>query len=276
MEGTITSKDNKLVREVKQLTLKKFRDQLGKFLVEGPVLISEAINNNAEVKAVFYCEALLSGSEDGEDSGSRALIQMLTKLSIPVYAVEHRLFLSLSDTVTPQGILAVVARGGISSRAFFARDPSGSVMVLDRLQDPGNLGSILRTADAAGFLGVIILKGSGDIYAPKVVRATAGSLFRVPVLFTDTPEETLTLLREYEKKILCTSPKAEQAYFDIRMDDGVAIVIGNEASGACEAFVRQCDALVSIPMSGKIESLNAAVSAGILMYETVRQKAQIT
>jgi TrmH family RNA methyltransferase len=273
MEGTITSKDNKLVREVKQLTLKKFRDQLGRFLVEGPVLISEAINNDAEVKAVFYCDALLSGSDDGEDS-SRALIQMLTKLDIPVYEVEHRLFLSLSDTVTPQGILAVVARREISSRTFFARDPSGSVIVLDRLQDPGNLGTILRTADAAGFLGVLILKGSGDIYAPKVVRATAGSLFRVPVLFTDTPEETLTLLREYEKKILCTSPKAEQAYFDIRMDDGVAIVIGNEASGACEAFVRQCDALVSIPMAGTVESLNAAISAGILMYESVRQKAQ--
>jgi TrmH family RNA methyltransferase len=273
MEGTITSKDNKLVREVKQLTLKKFRDQLGRFLVEGPVLISEAINNDAEVKAVFYCDALLSGSDDGEDS-SRALIQMLTKLDIPVYEVEHRLFLSLSDTVTPQGILAVVARRELSSRTFFARDPSGSVIVLDRLQDPGNLGTILRTADAAGFLGVLILKGSGDIYAPKVVRATAGSLFRVPVLFTDTPEETLTLLREYEKKILCTSPKAEQAYFDIRMDDGVAIVIGNEASGACEAFVRQCDALVSIPMAGTVESLNAAISAGILMYESVRQKAQ--
>ena len=272
----ITSKDNRIVREIRQLGQKKYRDQSGKFLIEGQKLVSEAIHHGAEVSCVVCCEALMTcGSEDNlQDFDSYAA--WLVGLGIPTYRVDSKLFHDLSDTKTPQGILAVSAKKEIKEDAFFKVGAEGNYIVLDRIQDPGNLGTILRTADAAGFSGVILIKGSGDIYSPKVVRATAGSIFRIPVLFIDTPEEAIALLREKKITILCTGPRAEKIYYDMPFVGDTAIVIGNEAKGASPVFMEQCDAKVNIPMSAAVESLNAAVCAGILMYETIRQKSGIT
>ncbi len=272
----ISSRDNKILKEIRQLSHKKFRDQLGQFLIEGQTIIEEAIDNSAEIKLILVCEELFpgnNGSIDGPTENDRAFfLSRLQALGAPLYKVERKLFIELSDTTTPQGILGIAVKKQLSQDDFFKGKTGGNFIVLDRLSDPGNLGTMIRTADAAGFQGVIVLKGSGDIYAPKVIRATAGSIFRIPVLLTDTPEETIASLKANKKKILCTMPKADKIYYDVDMERDVAIVIGNEANGVGEAFMNHCDIQVRIPMSGAIESLNAAVAAGILMYESMRQK----
>lgn len=148
------------------------------------------------------------------------------------------------------------------------------MIVLDRLQDPGNIGTILRTADAAGFCGAILIKGTADIFSPKIVRATAGSLFRLPVFMAESPEQAINMLRKYGKKIICTAPDCCNNYYDVDMQNDAAVIIGNEGNGVSDEFLIKSDYLVKIPMQGTIESLNAAVSAGILMYESVRQRYQ--
>jgi len=222
-------------------------------------LIREALNNHGEIEIVIR-------SEDYQSE----------EFNAPMVSMESGLFRKLSDTETPQGIMAVVKKRICSEEEFFRTKETGAsnIIVLDRLQDPGNIGTILRTADAAGYMGAVLMKGTADIYSPKIVRAAAGSLFRVPVLTADTPEQAIRMLRKNGKKIICTTPNCSSYYYDIDMKNEIAVIIGNEGNGACEEFLIESDLKIKIPMEGSIESLNAAVSAGILMYESVRQRFQ--
>jgi TrmH family RNA methyltransferase len=266
----ITSGDNQICKSTAQLKQKKYRDELKKYLIEGPNLIHEALANGGEIELVIK-------SEDFE----------FEEIGVPAAVMTAGLFRKLSDTENPQGIMAIVKKRIYTEKDFFtpvvsepvkdgdsaakAREPS-NIVVLDRLQDPGNIGTILRTADAAGYRGAILMKGTGDIYSPKIVRAAAGSLFRLPVLMADTPEQAVGLLKKYGKTIIGTTPSCDRYYYDIDMRTDTALVIGNEGNGACAEFLEQADLKIKIPMEGTIESLNAAVSAGILMYESVRQR----
>ena len=145
-------------------------------------------------------------------------------------------------------------------------------MVLDRVTDPGNMGTILRTAEAAGFQAVIALKGTTAPYGAKVSRAAAGALLRMPIFLADSVEEVVTLLRSAGKRTLCTSPRTDRLYYHVDMARDTALVIGNEASGVCDALFEAADEIVAIPMEGQTESLNAGVAAAILMYESLRQR----
>ncbi|MDD4629453.1 MAG: RNA methyltransferase [Eubacteriales bacterium] len=257
----ITSADNHIYKRVMQLKHKKYRDEQDLYLIEGPNLIQEAYNNGADIEMIVQ-------SEDYTES-------ITVKSDSPMAVMTTGLFCKLSDTETPQGILAIVKKRIYTEEEFFDPKMSASnLIILDRVQDPGNIGSILRTADAAGFQGAILLKGTGDIYSPKVVRAAAGSLFRLPVLMEDTPDRVIRLLRKYGKRIICTSPNCSKNYYDIDMSENTAVIIGNEGNGVCDEFLIKSEILVKIPMEGTIESLNAAVSAGILMFESVRQRHQ--
>ena len=144
--------------------------------------------------------------------------------------------------------------------------------MLDRLQDPGNIGTVIRTADAAGFAGAVIVKGTADLFSPKTVRAAAGSLYRVRLLFAESPADAAEKLRTYGRQIICTSPYAEKLFYDADMAHRTALVIGNEANGVCEELQNAADVNVKLPMEGTIESLNAAVAAAVVMYEAVRQR----
>ena len=253
----ITSNANESYKAILRLKQKKARDQEGLYLIEGPNLIREALDNGAAIHQVVC----------SRDFKAEAL---------PAHTlfVDDKLFQKLSDTESPQGIFAVVEKRVYSEGEFFqsAEAKTGNFVVLDRLQDPGNIGTLLRTADAAGYQGAILMKGTGDIYSPKVVRAATGSLFRLPVLPIDEPQEAIALLRKYGKKILCTSLQTEADYYHIDMRENIALIIGNEGKGVCKEFMEMSDLQVKIPMIGQVESLNAAVSAGILMYESVRQQ----
>ncbi len=269
----ITSAENRIYKAAVQLKQKKYRDEQSKYLIEGPNLIREALNNGGEVE-ILIC----SGDYDQD------VVRAAEAAGIQMMGTDSRLFQKLSDTETPQGILAVARKKVYSEKGFLEikkwehhRQESpipSNIIVLDRLQDPGNIGTILRTADAAGYMGAILLKGTADIYSPKIVRAAAGSLFRLPVFMTDTPEHTINLLRKHHKKIICTAPGNSRDYYDVDLQKDCAVIIGNEGNGVCNEFLIDSDIQVKIPMEGKIESLNAAVAAGILMYESVRQRYQ--
>lgn len=274
----ITSGDNRVFKEAAQLKQKKYRDERRKYIIEGPNLIREGLQNGGEIELIILSEdcgkSLLEKEFVNEDFSAETE-------DIPMVMMPPGLFRRLSDTETPQGILAVVKKKVCTEEEFFspasgpdaATKPAPSnVIVLDRLQDPGNIGTILRTADAAGYLGAILMKGTADIYSPKVVRAAAGSLFRLPVLAADTPEQAVGWLKQHGKTVVCTAIMGARPYYDADLAEDTALIIGNEGNGVCEEFIAQSDILVTIPMEGTIESLNAAAAAAILMYESVRQK----
>ena len=146
----------------------------------------------------------------------------------------------------------------------------GNFVVLDRLQDPGNIGTILRTADAAGYSLAIVLKGTADVFSSKVVRAATGSLFRMPVVFMDSVDELMEFTRAAGKKLVATCFDTDRYYYDENLKENIALIIGNEGSGISRELIECSDLKIKIPMHGNIESLNASVAAGILMYEAVR------
>lgn len=255
----ITSPDNEIYKSFLKLYKRKYRDREGLYIIEGENLIDEAVRNGAVLRQIFIREDYdVSRYKGIEDSGT------------PVYSLSKQLFDKAADTDTPQGIAAVSEKPLYTEEEFFRG--TDSIIVLDRLQDPGNIGTIIRTADAAGFKGAVVMKGTADLFSPKTVRAAAGSLYRVKLLYIDTPERTAEMMRAHGKNTVCTSPYAETVFYDADMAENAAVIIGNEANGACEEFMRLADMTVTLPMEGSIESLNAAVAASVVMYESVRQR----
>ena len=250
----ISSKDNKIFRLCEQLSHKKYRDKLGLYLIEGENLLEEAVKNGAAIKTVLMCRdyrGSLFGTEDKS------------------FCLSDKLFEQLSQTETTQGIMAVVEKPEFSPDRFLDRG-GGNFIVLDRLQDPGNIGTILRTADAAGYELAIVMKGTADVFSPKAVRAATGSLFRMPVVFMDSVDELMEFTRAAGKKLVATCFDTDRYYYDENLKENIALIIGNEGSGISRELIECSDLKIKIPMHGNIESLNASVAAGILMYEAVR------
>lgn len=256
----ITSADNDKYKSLIKLGKKKHRDREGLYIIEGINLIEEAVKNGAALKSIFI----------REDFSEQDILDAVASYDAEKYVLTNRLFDSFADTESPQGIAAVAVKPSWTQEEFF--EGTDNIIVLDRLQDPGNIGTILRTADACGFRGAVIMKGTADLFSPKTLRATAGSLYRVKMLFVDTPQEALDILSQRGKRTVCTSPHVDTLYFDADIAKDTALIIGNEAGGACAEFMSEADISVTLPMEGTIESLNAAVAASVLMYDSVRQR----
>lgn len=269
MRRNITSADNSTLKAAIALQQKKQRDKMNCYLLEGPNLICEALDNGGQISELFCSDQL-----DEQRPEYRDILMRADKMGFPVYTVPEYLFIRLSDTKTPQGIAAVARKEKVDAGHLFhnrARQDCKGILVLDRIQDPGNLGTLLRTADAAGFLGVVAVKGTGDFYSPKVVRSAAGALFRIPVLQTEGPEDAMELLRQHGKKTAVTVLSDSSPYYECDLSGDVALIIGNEGNGVSDVFLRSADMRVHIPMRHQVESLNAAVAAGVLLYESARQ-----
>ncbi len=264
----IRSNENKIYKLCMQLTAKKYRDRLGLYLIEGENLLEEAIKNGARMRQVIFSESFLEKAETARRSLPRGLSE-----GIETFSMSDRLFSGIAQTKTPQGIIAVVEKPALTrDEAVSAIKKEGAnVVILDRLQDPGNIGTIIRTADAAGISMIIALKGTADVFSPKVIRAAMGSVFRMPIFFADEPREVLALMKECGKRTAATCFDTDSFYYDADISKDTAIIIGNEGNGICEEFSDGADIRIKIPMHGNIESLNAAVAAAILMYEAVRK-----
>lgn len=252
----ITSDENKNLKYLKQLQLKKYRDRERVYLIEGENAVREAMINGVS-------PVLVAVDEDKQELYS----EMFGGFIDDALLLPSRLFSKVCATSTSQGIVAAVPKNAAPEKL-----PAGPVVVLDRLQDPGNIGTIIRTCDAAGISAVIAVKGCADIYSPKTVRSAAGSVFRVPVYDGLDTGVVIELLKAAGRKIIGTSFNTSHMYYDVDMTGDTAIVIGNEGNGMSGEFMDACDVSVKIPMKGTIESLNASVAAGILIYETIRQE----
>lgn len=258
---TITSKNNELIKNVKKLKEKKFRDLENKFIIEGTRLIEEAIIENADIDNIFICEDYMN-----ENYFDKKFLYEIAKENC-VYVTEA-VFNTITDVSNPQGILAVVNRGKKSKQINFNED---IIVVLDGIQDPGNLGTILRTVDSANLKQIVISKETADAFNPKVVRSTMGAIFRVNIIRSDDLISDLNLMKNNGFEVIVTSLDTSDSIYDIKYNKKV-IVIGNEANGVSEQVQNLADHKVKIPMFGKAESLNAGVATGIVVYEYVRQK----
>ena len=190
-----------------------------------------------------------------------------------LYRLPEPLFQKAAETVHAQGVLAVVTRLAYTLEDLKPKDSRpGFWILLENLQDPGNAGTILRTADACAASGVICTKGTVDLYNSKAIRSCMGSLFHLPFLTVETVEEAVRFVQEQGGRVIGTSLKAAASYTEENFQGPVAVVIGNEGSGMSQKAETLCDGLVRIPMPGKAESLNASVAAGVMMYEVLRQR----
>lgn len=257
----IASKDNEFVKEVKKLKEKKFRDANNQFVVEGIKMVSEAITENANISSIVICE-------DCANNGTidKKLLYEIAKYKC-VYVTE-KVFETLSDVTNPQGILAIINRNPENNKVDYNAD---FIVVLDGIQDPGNLGTILRTVDSANLGQIVVSKETADSFNPKVVRSTMGGIYRVNVVRVENIVNELKEMQKNGFEIVVTSLNTNDSIYNIDYNKKV-VVIGNEANGVSKEVLELADKKVKIPMLGKTESLNAGVAAGIMIYEYVRGK----
>ncbi len=260
----ITSSQNPLIKEIKALKTKKYRDKNKIFFIEGIKFVEEAIKYNAEIIKVLVSEKFLKTS-----SGNK-ILSLINFEGCEVFLLSQKLFNEVSDTENPQGIMAIIKQNQSLLNTF--ENANNFYLILDTIQDPGNLGTIIRTADAAGVTGVILSKGCVDLYNPKVLRATMGSIFHLPVFFSEDIIETISNIRSKGIKIIAAFLNGSVSCFEMDAIDNIAVIIGNEANGISEELAAQADLLVKIPMPGKAESLNASIAAALIMFEVVRFK----
>lgn len=261
----ITSSKNPLIKEIKSLYRKKDRMKNKSFIIEGIKIVEEVIDNNYSIKNIIYTDQLFK-TKDGED-----FYQKIKSLENIVY-VPDNIFKEISDTENPQGILGI-AMYEYNSVEEISKIETPFLLFLDGIQDPGNMGTIIRTADAFNVDGVIITEGCVDPYNPKVVRATMGSIFRVPLYYTSKAMEDLMELKKENIKIYSTSLDGSIPIYDADFKEGFILSIGNESKGVSEETFSLSDKLIKIPMPGMAESLNAGVAASIIMYEAMKQRA---
>lgn len=264
----ITSMSNGQMKLVQQLIKKaKARKESGLFVVEGMKMFREAPQERIE--KVYASSSFLKEAENQNVILEKGCTEKNGKLE----EVDDKVFKNLSDTVTPQGILCLIKRVETPIKEILKTkdEKAPFLMILEDLQDPGNMGTILRTAEGAGVTGIILSKNCVDLYNPKVIRSTMGSIYRMPVMQADLLE-ILPVLKENKIQTYAAHLKGKNWYHEEDYTEGTAFFIGNEGNGLSDELSDSADCLIKIPMEGKVESLNAAMAAGILMYETARQR----
>ncbi|UOQ86242.1 TrmH family RNA methyltransferase [Gracilibacillus salinarum] len=245
----LTSVKNEKVKSWRKLKKKKERDMEGKFLIEGYHLIEEAIKSDWKIEEIIY----QTGSDIETDWKQCTL-----------HEVTDNVMMAITETKNPQGVLAVVHKKEINSAKI------SRALLIDRVQDPGNVGTMIRTADAAGFDAVILGDGTVDLYNDKVIRATQGSLFHMDI-YQANLKDSIDQLQQQGVTVWSTGLSNAAYYHDLAIPDKVAIIVGNEGDGVSPEIMEQADQNVKIPIYGKAESLNVSIAAAVLMYATVKK-----
>ncbi len=260
----ISSLTNPRVKRVVKLRQRSHRDSLGLMLIEGFREIQSADRNAYAFTELFYCEALFLGSNE------HALLERCATQGAELIECSREVFTKMSYRDRPDGLIGVGAQL-TQSLSDLPTDVPHFVVIAEAIEKPGNLGTILRSADAVGATAVLVCDRCTDISNPNVVRASVGALFSVPVVETDTTA-ALSWLRANNIKIVATSPDAEPFYTQTDLSGHVAVVIGTEQYGLTDTWLQESDISVRIPMLGQADSLNVASATTILLYEVVRQR----
>ena len=265
----ITSLSNQKIKHLVELQSKsRTRNKEGLFIIEGIKMFLEADNNL--IKEVYLDEVTYTKMEESsKETPSANLGEAFKKLKklqdngTFVEIVTTDVFKKASDTQTPQGVIAV-----IDMMKYTLKDiMGGNILILEDIQDPGNLGTMLRTAEGAGVSGILMSKGTVDIFNPKTIRSTMGSLYRVPFYYTDDLKASIGALKDAGVKVYAAHLKGTKFYDDISYEGNSAFLIGNEGNGLSDEIASLADVYVKIPMEGRLESLNASIAAALLMYQ---------
>lgn len=267
----ITSTSNQRIKELCQIQKKsKVRSREGVFVAEGIRMVRETPCER--LVSLYFSESFGKKYReevfDAISGGNTKIREQIQKKS---EILSDAVFSYVSDTKTPQGVLAVVRQMEYTLEQMTGRGIP-HLMILDNLQDPGNLGTIFRTAEAAGVTGIVMSKDCVDIYNPKTIRSTMGALYRMPFVYVEDLKETILALKEQNIKSYAAHLGGDNTYDKEDYRQGTAFLIGNEGNGLREEIAQCADTWIRIPMCGQVESLNAAVAATVLMFEVSRQR----
>lgn len=254
----ITSNKNAQVKNLISLVKKsKIRNEKDVFVIEGKKMFEEC--DIKWIEKAYLSETFYNNYDK----------QKLENISYEVLSDE--VFEHAADTKTPQGVIAVLKQFHYDIEDI-VKNNNSLILIIENLQDPGNLGTIIRAGEGAGITGVIISSESVDIYNPKTIRSTMGSIYRVPFIYTDSLQNTIEYLKKKDVKIYAADLKGTDNYDAVDYKNSSAFIVGNEANGITQHTSSLADTLIKIPMCGSVESLNAAIAASILMYEASRQR----
>ncbi|ADQ14897.1 TrmH family RNA methyltransferase [Halanaerobium hydrogeniformans] len=265
MNEIISSSQNDKIKYLNKLYRSRTRRKEGVFVLEGKRLIEAASAGGADFERVFLSPAFFKA-----DKNKDLIDKLQNRVSLDL--VSEELLKETAATVNPQGIIAIVKEPNYSSEKFFKT--ADKILLLDRIQDPGNMGTMIRTAAAAGFEAVIALKGSVDIYNQKVIRASMGGIFAIPIWQKVSKNEFKKDLKDRaaDFELLAADIKAEKYHFEHQYQQKLILMIGNEANGLAEDLLNIADMKVKIPLKGEMESLNAAIAAAVISFEILAQQ----
>ena len=254
----IESKENNLFKQIKKLKERRFREKEGLFILEGLRLIEEAIKANVEIDKIIIAKDYEKRFEyfylDNNIIKEKTII------------ISNNLFSQISSTENSQGIIAVV------KKKKYEKNLNGNFyLICDKVQDPGNLGTIIRTAHAAGVNGIILTKGTVDIYNDKTIRSTMGSIFYIPIFYDDKNYSIIKSLKEDGFNLVATSLAESKNFFEENLKGKTILAVGNEGNGISDELFELADKKVKIPMPGGAESLNVSIATSIILFEKVRQ-----
>ena len=261
----ITSRDNSLLSHARAVRDGKVTDSI---FVEGLRLCEEALSSRLRIEALIY------STELAQKDRAAKVIRELASVADKSVTVSEKLLESISYTKTPQGIVVIAERPAVKDEEFRARQGSGSLLVmLHRINNPVNVGAIVRTAEAAGATGVITTAGTADPFSPKAIRGAMGATFRLPIWTGARYAEAIDWCQANGTQTICADVDATGNYTEVDWSRSTALVMGSESSGLSPEEIALTDEAVKIPMQGSTESLNVAVAAGILLYEARRHRA---
>ena len=263
----ISSATNSRIKLVRKLQSRKGRSEESRFVAEGMNLVSELIDGGHDIDFLVISEDFMSS--EGERAGR--IKAFIDEPRTTALEVSKAVFDGLTDAEHGIQVLAVVKYDLFTLDYIDSLPDDACVLVCDRIQDPGNMGTMIRTAVAAGYSAVVTLPGTVDVYSPKVLRATAGMVFEIPIISASNEDELKNAAERKGLRIAVTVPSGGVEYYREDLKKALMLVIGNEGAGISESINNMADLRITLPMKANTESLNAAVAAAILMYEAVRE-----
>ncbi len=260
----ITSASNPKIKEGLDIKNKRSKYKHAAFIIEGPHLVETALASGNKINTVFFTDSFRAKKD------RQRILREIAKKTGEIFEVTEQIMNKLANTETPQGIIATVSYD-IKNLEEIRFKSVPLIMAVDRVQEPGNLGTIIRTSDAAGADAVVILKGACNAIMQKTIRATAGSIFNIPIIYTGT-DKFIEWLKSNGIILIATALDSDKSIFDSDLKKPIAFVFGNEAHGVSNEIKRKADLILKIPIYGKAESLNVSASAAVCLYEAVRQR----
>ncbi len=253
----------RLLKEYRKLALRKFRKKSSKMILEGIQLVKEALQAGVKLESLIYTPEFAAKPESG------ALLAKAGGCGGRIFQMDAAAFAAIAQTETPQGVAAIAPIP--EKKVILCRDED-LFLVLDRIQDPGNLGTIIRTAAAAGIGGIILLQGTADPYSPKALRASMGGIFYIPIILEAEMPDWSVFLKEQGVQLVAADPRGELPYYRVDFQRPSAVIIGNESQGVGKDLLEKAETKAYIPLKGKFDTLNAAIAAAAFILESQRQK----